>query len=42
MTVEKKTLISSLKTTKKANVAAAAQAKNDGTITRKVRMARAK
>jgi hypothetical protein len=36
MTIEKKSLISSLKTTKKANVAASVPAKNEGLSTRKV------
>ena len=36
MTIEKKSLISSLKTTKKANVAASAPAKNEGVSTRKI------
>jgi hypothetical protein len=35
MTIEKKSLISSLKTTKKANVAASTPAKNEGVLTRK-------
>jgi hypothetical protein len=35
MTIEKKSLISSLKTTKKANVAASTPAKKEGASTRK-------
>jgi hypothetical protein len=36
MTIEKKSLISSLKATKKANVVTSAPAKNEGGSTRKV------
>jgi hypothetical protein len=35
MSIQKKSLIKSLKTTKKANVAASAPATNEGTATRK-------
>jgi hypothetical protein len=36
MTIEKKSLISALKTTKKANIAASTPAKNEGVSTRKI------
>jgi hypothetical protein len=36
MSIQKKSLIKTLKTTKKANVAASAPATNEGTATRKV------
>jgi hypothetical protein len=41
MTIEKKSLISTLKTTKKANVASAsAAATNDGSTSRKIKIAK--
>ena len=36
MSIQKKSLIKTLKTTKKANVAASAPATNEGTTTRKI------
>jgi hypothetical protein len=38
MSIQKKSLIKSLKTTKKANVAASAPATNEGTATRKTKV----
>ena len=40
MTIEKKSLISSLKATKKANVVTSAPAKNEGGSTRKIAVQR--
>jgi hypothetical protein len=40
MSIQKKSLIKTLKTTKKANVAASAPATNEGTATRKTKVVR--
>jgi hypothetical protein len=41
MSIEKKSLISTLKTTKKANVASGPAATNEGSVTRKVNIKKA-